>query len=307
MATPQSGVLPESNSHALFLTLRIDFAAPDVGQRVCAALTGLPALTDQLAAQDPQAKLSSVAAFGAGAWSALFPGARPAQLRSFRAREEGPRKAPSTPADLLLHIRSERRDLNHHLAHQMRVALADTVVLEEEVAGFRYLDMRDLTGFVDGTENPEGEERAQVALVGDEDAPFAGGTYIDMQRYVHDLTRWEKLNVSSQEVVFGRTKPDDVELPKGVKPPTAHIARVVIEEDGEELEILRHSMPYGDSDEAGLVFIAYGRSPENFDRMLDRMIYADEYGAYDHLMNYTRALTGCSFFAPSKEMLQQLC
>jgi putative iron-dependent peroxidase len=306
MTTAQSGVLPEGNSHALFLTLRIDYAANDAVQRVCEACASLPALTEQLAAQDPAARLSSVAAFGAGAWSVLFPGARPAHLRTFRVREDGPRKAPSTPVDVLLHIRSERRDLNHQLAHQMRLALADAVALHEEVAGFSYLDMRDLTGFVDGTENPQGAERAQVALVGDEDAAFAGGSYIDLQRYVHDLPRWEHLNVSAQEVVVGRTKPDDVELPKGVKPPSAHISRVVIEDDGEELEILRHSMPYGNSNEAGLVFIAYARSPDNFDRMLDRMIYADAHGIYDHLMNYTRAVTGCSFFAPSRQMLEQL-
>ncbi len=303
MPTPQSGVLPEGNAHALFLTLRIDMTAGDTAQRIRAACASFPELTDDVAALDPAACLSSVVAFGSGAWDLLYPDARPEMLRPFRAREEGARKAPSTPADLLLHLRAERRDLLHELARRMRSVLGDSVVIIEEVAGFRYLDNQDLTGFVDGTENPQGDERAEVALVGEEDARHAGGSYINMQRYIHDLQRWEKMNVSDQELVIGRTKPDDTELPKGVKPTSSHISRVVIEEDGEELEILRHSMPYGGTDESGLVFIAYARTPEHFDRMLDRMVYADTDDVYDHLLEYTRAITGCAFFAPSRDFL----
>lgn len=303
MARPQSGILPESNSHALFLRLALDPGAPQALQRVRRACAAFPALGDQVAQLDEQGALSSVLAFGPGAWSQLFPGLGPAHLRLFRAREDGPRKAPSTPADVLLHIRSERADLNFELAKRMRRELGDAVRCLDEVAGFRYLDARDLTGFVDGTENPEGDERAEVALVGSDDADFAGGSYVMMQRYVHDLARWDHLNVHEQEVVIGRTKPDDTELPKGLKPASAHISRVVIEEGGEELEILRHSMPYGGSDEAGLVFIAYGRTPDTFDKMLDRMFLADDSGVYDHLMDYTRPVTGNFFFAPSRDFL----
>lgn len=304
MAVPQSGVLPEMRSHALFLTLRIDLAAGDAVQRVRSACAALPGLIDEVGAMDRDAGLCGVVAFGAGAWDLLYPEERPALLQSFRAREQGGRKVPSTPADILLHLRAERRDLLHELTRRMRAALEDSVSVIEEIPGFRYLDNRDLTGFVDGTENPDGEDRAEVALVSeDEDPVHAGGSYIQMQRYVHDLRRWEHLKVSEQELVIGRTKPDDTELPKGLKPVSAHISRVVIKEQGEELEILRHSMPYGDSSESGLVFIAYARTPEHFDRMLDRMIYADADGAYDHLMDYTRAVTGCAFFAPSLDFL----
>lgn len=304
--SPQSGVLREGNSHGLFITLRVDVMAGDTVQRVREACAALPVMTDELGAVEPRDQLSSVVAFGSGAWDQLFPEARPAHLETFRAREQEGRQAPSTPADILLHIRSERRDLNHELARRMRERLGDRVALIEEVPGFRYMDNRDLTGFVDGTENPEGDERAEVALVGSEDEAFAGGSYIGMQRYIHDLTRWDHLNVSEQELIMGRTKPDDTELPKGVKPATAHISRVVIEEDGGELEVLRHSMPYGSTDESGLVFIAYGNSPEPFERMLDRMIYADGEDLYDHLLDYTRAVTGCAFFAPSRGFLEGL-
>jgi len=306
MITPQSGILPAANGHALFLTLRLDLTASGAARQVRVACGGFPALTREVGGIDPRAGLVSVVAFGADAWRRLFPGARPALLRPFRARADGARRAPATSADLLLHIRCERRDLAFELARRMRRALGARAITIEEVSGFRYLDGRDLTGFVDGTENPQGEERAEVALVGAEDAPFTGGSYIHMQRYVHDLALWEQQAVTQQEITIGRTKPTDIELPSGVKPPFAHISRVSIEEDGKELAILRHSMPYGGTDRVGLVFIAYARSPDPFDRMLDRMIYADADGVYDHLLDYTQAMTGCSFFAPTQEFLDDL-
>jgi putative iron-dependent peroxidase len=306
MSQPQSGILPEANSHALFLRLALNHAVPNALQRVRRVCAAFPAISDQVAELDASAALGSVLGIGPGAWSLLFPGHAPEQLRLFRAREDGAHQAPSTPADLMLHVRSERADLNYELARRLRRELAECVSTLDEVAGFRYLDSRDLTGFVDGTENPEGDERAEVALVGGEDPDFAGGSYVLMQRYVHNLEHWEKLNVHEQEIVIGRTKPDDTELPKGLKPDSAHISRVVIEEDGEELEILRHSMPYGGADEAGLQFIAYCSTPDTFDRMLDRMFLSDEDGVYDHLMDYTRAVSGNFFFAPSRDFLAGL-
>jgi porphyrinogen peroxidase len=306
MATPQSGILPDGNSHALFLTLRLELATAAAVRQIRAACGGFPALTETVASIDPASNLVSVLGIGPAAWKQLMPKASPALLRPFRARADGPRRAPATAADLLLHIRGERRDLSFELARQMRHLLGLRAAIIEEVSGFRYLDNRDFTGFVDGTENPQGEDRATVALVGAEDASFTGGSYVHMQRYVHDLARWERLAVSQQEITIGRTKPNDVELPSGVKPPFAHISRVTIEENGEALEILRHNMPYGGTDRSGLVFIAYSRSPEIFDQMLDRMIYADADGEYDHLMDYTQAATGCHFFAPSREILDAL-
>jgi putative iron-dependent peroxidase len=246
-----------------------------------------------------------VVAVGSDCWDRLYPDkGRPSGLRPFLAHTEGSRQAPATEGDLLFHIRSERRDLNYLLARKIMAEFAGSITIVEEVDGFRYLENRDLTGFVDGTENPEGDERADVALVPQDDPDFTAGSYVNMQRYIHDLATWERLSAHEQEGVIGRTKVDDVELADGVKPPTAHISRVVIEQDGEELEILRHSMPYGNVREAGLLFIAYARTPDNFDRMLDRMIHTDADGHYDHLLDYTRAVTGCAFFAPSMEFLE---
>lgn len=303
MARPQTGILPEGNAHAIFLTLVMnrDGSHPIHVRHVCA---GLPALTARVAALDPAASLVSVVGIGAWAWDDLYPGRRPAGLKPFPEIRGNGRHAPSTEGDILLHIRSDRHDLNFELARRAMAAFGDSVSVIEEVHGFRYLDARDLTGFVDGTENPEGEERAEVALVGEDDRDFAAGSYISMQRYVHDLDAWERLEQARQERVIGRTKPDDRELGDGEKPPTAHISRVVIRADGEELEILRHSMPYGTATEAGLCFIAYGRTPENFNRMLRNMLEADTEGHYDHLMDYTRAVSGVAFFAPSLDFLE---
>jgi len=303
MSSPQSGVLPEANQHALFITLatKEDSESLQIIRDLCSKFEEL---TDEISAMDESARLSSVLGFGSKFWDTLSPTAKPSQLRPFQEQKDGLRLAPSTPGDILLHIRSERPDLNFILARQVMQALAKSVSIIEETTGFRYLDSRDLTGFVDGTENPEGAERAEVALVKEEDTAFSGGSYIQMQRYAHDLDLWDTLPDTEQEAKIGRTKADDIELNDDIKPLTAHISRVVIEEDGEELEILRHSMPYGNTREAGLLFIAYARTPRHFDQMLDRMIHSDEQGHYDHLLDYTQAVTGVSFFAPSAEFLR---
>jgi putative iron-dependent peroxidase len=303
LTTPQTGLLAEANSHALFLTLDLEPGGAAL-QRVRTLLSEVPSLTEQLAAEHPGARLCSVAALGPGIWGDLVAGAPPVQLAGFRPRTLSWRKAPATPTDLLLHIRSERRDLNFALARRILARAERSVHVREEVPAFRYLDSRDLTGFVDGSENPEDEERAEVALVGEEDPAHAGGSYVLVQRFEHDLERWETLDVAAQEAVIGRTKDTDQELDDAIKPETAHISRVVIEEQGEELEILRHSLPYGDSSRAGLVFIAYCRRREIFDRMLDRMFDSAQEGVHDHLMDYTRAQTGAFFFAPSLQVLQ---
>lgn len=301
MAGPQSGVLPDANGFATFITYLIKDAAA-----VGAVLRDLPGLTDEIAARAPKAKLTSVAAVGADAWDRLFDQGRPAQLRPFKAIDGADGRAPATPADLLVHIRGDRRDLNFELARQVTSRLGDSASVVEEIDGFRYFDSRDLTGFVDGTENPTGDDRAEVALVGDADSAFAGGSYIAVQRYIHDLAAWDRLSVAEQEQVIARTKADNVEFKSDDKPLTSHIKRVSLKEDGKSLEILRHSMPYGTSGEHGLYFIAYCATPDNFDKMLESMLVGDGEGHTDHLMTYSHAVTGASFFAPARDWLEAL-
>lgn len=306
MSTPQSGILPEANSHALFITFNIRSGVVGLAERIRQTCGALPGLTETVAALDPQGALRSVIAVESKAWNLLFPGRRPTLLRPFRRREQGPRRAPSTPGDLLLHLRGERQDLCFELARRFAARLGDAVTLVEEVPCFRYMDSRDLTGFVDGSENPQGDARRAVALVGPEDPAFSGGSYVHVQRYIHNLTRWEELKVAEQEPVIGRTKYNDQELPRGVKPGSAHISRVGIEDGAQGLAILRHGMPYGGLREAGVLFVSYAHSPEPFERMLDRMVYADEEGDYDRLLDFTRAVTGSALFAPSREFLTAL-
>ena len=303
MPTPQSGITAEANSDAQFITLTIQHNSdsPGIIRSVCA---NIPALTESLARQYPDARLTSTISIGSSAWDKLYPLQKPAELKTFPAFEDGDRKAPSTPGDLLLHIRSNRQDISFSLLKKIMEQLGNAVVVQEEVSGFRYLDSRDLTGFVDGTENPEGDNRAAVALVSDSDPAFAGGSYINCQRYIHHLPKWEKQPVEQQEGIMGRTKKDDIEFSSEQKAPTAHIKRVNLKDDqGKSMEILRHSMPYGGAKESGLFFIAYGRTPSHFELMLEAMIKSDKHGHYDHLMNFSTAVTGCAFFAPSVDFL----
>lgn len=304
MAQPQSGVLPEANGHAIFLTFTLNPAEEDAA-RMRRGAAAFPGLTDQVAGLDPDSALVSSLGVGAAAWDRLFPEARPRHLRPFHALSGLGGSAPATAGDLLVHIRGERRDLNFELSRRLMRQIGAAVSLIEEVQGFRYLDSRDLTGFVDGTENPSGDDRAAVALVGEEDPDFAGGSYVAAQRYVHDLGAWEALSAPQQEAIIARTKEDDIEFEADAKPLTAHIKRVSVERDGKSLEILRHSMPYGSVSEQGLLFIAYGASPDNFDLMLRSMIEGDGEDHFDCLMKYTRAVTGASFFVPARDWLER--
>lgn len=306
MSEPQSGIIPEPNSHAIFLILRVRDASANAAA-VARTAAAVPVLTDRVAKLDPRAKLTSVVGFGSKFWDAVSPRRRPVGLKPFRALKVATRRAPNTGGDLLLHVAAKRQDLCMDLACKIREQLADRVTVLDEVHGFRYLDSRDLTGFIDGTENPKGvRARSQVALVGADDPYFSGGSFVFTQRYVHDLRSWATLPLREQERTIGRRKRDSQELSARAKPATAHISRVVIEEDGEELEIVRHSYPYGTTSARGLFFIAYNKELETFEKMLARMYGATDDGLHDHLMDYTKAVSGATFFAPSLKVLRAL-
>ena len=303
--SPQAGIIPEPNQHALFLVTRVNNPITTRGT-IARVVAGIPELVTTVGRHEPAAALVCTVSFGSGFWDVLSPGRRPKGLRPFTAIDLPGKTAPSTGGDILFHLISKRLDLNFELAKQIRSQLGDAIEVMDEVQGFRYLDSRDLTGFIDGTENPSGDERAEVALIGDEDPDFASGSYVFTQRYVHNFPKWNAIPQDEQEKAVGRRKADSEELPDDVKPPTAHISRVVIEENGEELEILRHSFPYGTTSEAGLFFIAYTKDLDITEKMLRRMLGASGDGRHDHLMNYTQAVSGAHFFAPSLEMLQAL-
>lgn len=305
MSQPQAGIIPEPNQNALFLILRVRDPITH-GPSVARVAARTPALVHKVGAIDPRAKLVCTVSFGSDFWDVISLGKRPAGLRPFSAIEVQGRSAPNTGGDMLFHIISRREDLNFELAMRIKNQLGEKVEVMEEIHGFRYLDTRDLTGFIDGTENPKGKERAQVALIGSEDPAFAGGSYVFTQRYVHDLKKWATIPRKEQEKVIGRSKRNSKEFSDRTKPPTAHISRVVIEEHGEELQIVRHSFPYGTVSESGLFFIAYSKNLDIPVKMLSRIMGTTGDGIHDHLMDYSRAVSGATFFAPSLAMLRSL-
>ena len=304
---PQHGIVPEPAHAAHFLVMNVRDRARDA-REVARVLAALPDLVAEMDPGDHPAKLAVTIGVGPALWDALSPAARPRALRPFKALAADGRRAPSTGGDVLLHVTSALRDLTFDFVLEARRRLGDAVEVAEDVAAFRRKDARDLTGFIDGTENPKAEdERAEWALVGDDDPAFAGGSYVFTQRYVHDLAKWERLSVAEQEDVIGRRKADSEELPDELKPPTSHAARsnLKVGED-EELKIVRQSLPYGNASEAGLFFIAYCRTPDIPEQMLARMMGTSGDGVHDRLMEFSRAVSGAHFFAPSLPVLRAL-
>ncbi|MGP8270618.1 MAG: Dyp-type peroxidase [Terracidiphilus sp.] len=252
--------------------------------------------------------LTCVMGIGSEAWDRLFGQPRPANLHPFREIRAGERHAVSTPGDLFFHIRAKRMDLCFELATQIMARLGDTVSPADEVHGFRYFDDRDLLGFVDGTENPRNRAAVEAALIGEEDAEFANGSYVIVQKYLHDLDGWNRLPTETQERIIGRTKLSDIELEDAVKPTSAHNALTIIVENGKEVKILRDNMPFGraGSAEFGTYFIGYSRSPRTIEQMLENMFIGRPAGNYDRLLDFSRAVTGSLFFVPSATFLENL-
>ncbi len=299
----QTGVTADANSDALFVTLNVK---PDRRDLIKGALVEARQQIEAIQREYSELQPHGVIAIGSEFWGHLFT-TKPKELAPFPDAGNGDSVMPSTPADLLLHLRSNRRDVTYKMACQVIAAFKESVGVVEEVAGFRYLDNRDLTGFVDGTENPEGNHRAEVAVVSDEDPEFKGGSYIHLQRYIHNFPKWKALPLKSQEDTYGRTKSANIEYPSAEKPLTAHTKRTSLKDGyGKPVEILRHSMPYGGLQEAGLLFASYCKTPRNFTLMLKSMVEGDGKGHKDNLLRYTRAVTGQAFFAPSLQWFDEL-
>lgn len=305
MAREQFGICAEPNLHGSYLLFNV---LDDKNAFIRTALSRLPALFEDYADQYSEANLTGVVAIGANYWDEFYPQARPIFLEPFPTMHSEDRVAPSNNVDIYIEIRSDRGDVNHIVSSKVCQLFADSVELIEQIQAFRYLDGRDLTGFVDGTENPTGMHRRDVALVKDtEDIIFSGGSYLHTQRYEHNLSLWNSLKDKEQEDTYGRTKLDNIEYASEDKPLTAHTKRTNLkDEQGNSIEILRQSMPYGDMKCQGLFFVSYCHSPRPFTLMLESMIYGDGHGHVDHLLKYTQAETGAAFFAPSLTFLLEL-
>lgn len=293
---------------AIFLVL--DVAAGAIAlATVRSVLGGIDDLVKTVGFRDLSARLSCIVGIGSDLWDRLRPDHRPKDLKPFAPIAGQPHIAPATPGDLLFHIRAERPDLCFEFERILVANLGTAVTLVDEVSGFRYFDARDLLGFVDGTANPAGPDLPDATLVGDEDADFAGGSYVVVQKYLHDLKAWGGVPTPIQEQIVGRTKIDNIELDDDAALRKSHKTLATITDaDGTEHDILRDNMPFGrpGHGEFGTYFIGYSRHLWVVEKMLQRMYIGDPPGAYDRLLDFSTPHTGTTFFAPSRAMLQAM-
>ncbi|MGO4501655.1 MULTISPECIES: Dyp-type peroxidase [unclassified Dyella] len=291
---------------AIFLVVTLQ---PDArsGEAVRALCGDMASLLRAIGFRNPDRRLSCVMGFGSDAWDRLFGQPRPANLHPFQ-EIKGVHHAVSTPGDLLFHIRATHMDLCFELATQIMCRIGDVATVVDEVHGFKYFDERDLLGFVDGTENPVDQGALDATIIGDEDPAFTGGSYVIVQKYLHDMKAWNALPVERQETIIGRKKLSDIELDDSAKATYAHNVLTSIEENGESLEIVRDNMPFGEvgKGEFGTYFIGYARSPARIERMLTNMFVGQPPGNYDRLLDFSKAVTGSLFFVPSATFLDNV-
>lgn len=311
MAASDSEVVPQPvlsplTTAAIFLVATID---PDGESTVRELLSDLAGLQRSVGFRVPEGRLSCVVGVGSQAWDRLFSGPRPAELHPFRELVGAEHRAVSTPGDLLFHIRAIQLYPCFELASQIMDRLGGAAAVCDEVHGFKYFDVRDLLGFVDGTENPVGVAASAAVLIGDEDPEFVGGSYVVVQKYLHDLRAWNALPVEAQEKVIGRTKLSNIELDDAVKPDNSHVALTTITDpDGTERQILRDNMPFGTvgRSEFGTYFIGYARTPAVTEKMLENMFVGDPPGNYDRILDFSTPVTGTLFFVPTTDFLDDL-
>ena len=302
--TAQSVILPLPSDHARFIVLRLkDLSIEDLKSK----LEDLFSTRDRLITQHPQAQVKTAVAFGPELWDQLYH-KRPEGFKQLESIQ-GSFDMPVVPADIIIHIASQRTDICFAISQAFFDGIQDQVEVLDERVCFRNFDGRDLTGFIDGTENPQfPDDRAETALLPEDTEEFADGSFIFAQRYAHNLEKWKKLKVDAQEHVIGRTKLESIELPDDVQPENSHVSRTVVEdEEGEEMAILRHSLPYGDGKgDQGLFFIAYTNDLSIIDSMLLRMFGTSGDGIHDRLLHFVTPKDGAYYFAPSEELLEQV-
>jgi porphyrinogen peroxidase len=302
-AEPQALLMPLTEA-AIFLVASAGVGAEE---DIRDLFTDVAGLTRSVGFRIPDGELSCVVGIGSTLWDRLFGGPRPAGLHALSRIVGSKHAAVSTPGDLLFHIRAHRMDLCFELAAQLMNRLAGRGEVVDEVHGFKYFDERDLMGFVDGTENPVGRAAISATTVADEDPEFAGGSYVVVQKYLHDLKAWNALPVEEQERVIGRTKLTDIELPDDLKPANSHVAlNTITDEGGQERQIVRDNMPFGrvGDGEFGTYFIGYAASPDVTEQMLRNMFIGDPPGNYDRILDFSTPVTGGLFFVPSADFLE---
>jgi len=304
---PQN-VMGKPGENAIFMIFELlkNENAVEIVKDLCGRF---PVIIRSMRNRFPEQEISGVMGFGADAWSKLFSEqAKPKELVPFEEIKGDKHTAVSTPGDLFFHIRSEKPDTCYEIARLISDMLQEVTMPIDEVHGFRYFDGRAIIGFVDGIENPD-FDTYKYAVIGDNEPDFRGGSYAFVQKYIHDMNKWNGLSVEEQEKVIGRRKFDDWELDDEEKPENAHNAITNIEdEEGNELKIVRANIPFANpaKREYGTYFIGYASTFSTTRRMLENMFIGDPVGNCDRLLDFSTAVTGTLFFVPSFDLLENL-
>lgn len=295
-------VLASLSQSAVFLVLVVEPGRESAARDALADVSGL---VRSIGFRSLDGGLCCVTGIGSDFWDRAFTGRKPSGLHPFERLEGAIHTAPSTPGDLLFHIRAASPDLCFELAHRLSIRFRGIARIVDEVQGFRYWDARDLLGFVDGTENPGGPLAEHFALTGADDA-YPASSYVIVQKYAHDLEAWHGLSIEEQEAAFGRTKLSDIEFDDDEKAPNSHLSLNVIEdESGAERKILRDNMPFGSVADGlyGTYFIGYSADVTTTEQMLRNMFLGSGTATHDRILDFSTALTGSLFFVPSQTAL----
>ncbi|MEC4113477.1 Dyp-type peroxidase [Myroides pelagicus] len=294
------------NVNTIFTTWKFkeNIEVSEAFERVCGLIENF---NNSFQTRLPETQTSCVMGIGYDAWLRLgMPQPMPKELTPFKSIQGDKHKAVSTPGDLHFHLRGKSMSACFDMAMALSEVLIPVSECLDEVHGFRYWDGRSIIGFVDGTENPQGQDREFYGIVGEEDATYKGGSYLFVQKYIHDMTDWNKLPIEEQEKVIGRYKMSDIEMTDKVKPNNSHSALTnVKDENGEALKIVRDNMPFGNPSkgEVGTYFISYASTFSTTNKMLKNMFIGNPVGNYDRILDYSKAVTGALFFVPTLDML----
>lgn len=294
MDIKSQNVLDYHGNNAIFMVwnFKRNLEVKDAFNRICKLVINLNNSTN---VRFPDSGASCVIGIGYNAWLDLhLPVPIPKELENFVPIVGKKHTAVCSKGDLHFHIRGNDNSACYDMAHAVSDVLEPVAISMEEIHSFRYWDGRSILGFVDGTENPQGQERAFFGLVGDDDPVYKGGSYLFVQKYIHDLTAFEELSVEEQEKVFGRYKSNDIEMQDNIKPSNSHIALANV---GDEFKIIRDNMPFGNisTNEMGTYFIAYASTFSTVKKMLNNMFIGSPTGNYDRLLDFSTPETGTLF------------
>lgn len=303
MSQPQKGICAEPNLHAQYLQYNV---IDEDEQAIRSKLARVIEIFDHFDDEHYEAMVSGVVCIGADYFSELYPGLRPLELSPFPDMQCDDRIAPSQTTDLFIQIRADRLDIVHAISVEVHELLRIHVELVEDLRGFRYLDGRDLTGFIDADDNPRGLTKKTMAIIGDNDPDFAGGCYVHTQKYMHDMARWNLLSQRRQEQIMGCTR--EHHLPSPEANANSHYIRSRVTDLSDvhaKQQLVRQSMPYANIREQGLFFVSHCKSAIPFKHMLHSMIFGTNVDEYDAFLDFTSAQTGGAYFAPSLDFIKQ--